>query len=241
MKLKILFCYIKGYIRVEIEGFFIERLINLCMKKSILLWNSKRKKATLLYTNVEIKDFRQIVKFAKETKCKIKIKDKKGLPFLFHKYKKRKIFVALLSIVILLIIVLSNFIWNIEIVGNQRISKEEIMSFLEKEGVKTGNLKSRIDVKEVINNIRLERNDISWIGIEFKGTNAIIKVVEATQKPDIVDESDFCNIVAIKPGKIVKVNAVNGVPLVKEGDIVKVKVIEIDDQGRVNMRREIEE
>ena len=30
----------------------------------------------------------------------------------------------------------------------------------------------------IINKIRLERNDIAWIGIEIKGTNAKIKIVD---------------------------------------------------------------
>lgn len=225
MKLKILFYFIRGYVRVEIEGFFIERLINLCMKKSILLWNSNRKKATLLYTNVGITDFREMVKYAKEAKCKIKIKEKKGIPFIFHKYKKRKFFLIMLSIIIGLIITLSNFIWNIEVVGNENISSQEILDFLEKEELSVGKLKGKIDTKKIINDIRLERNDISWIGIEFKGTNAIVKVVEATQKPEIVDENEYCNIIATKPGKIMKVNAINGTPLVKEGDIVNEKTV----------------
>ena len=221
MKLKILLYYIKGYVRIEVEGFFIERLINLCMKKSILLWNSKRKKATLLYTNVSIKDFRQLVKYSKETKCKVKIKDKKGLPFIFNKYKKRKIFFVLLSVVFIGILILSNFIWNIEVEGNVNISKEEILETLENEGLEIGKLKQNINIKEIINSVRLNRNDISWIGIELKGTNAVVKVVESTQKPDIVNEDEYCNIVATKPGIITKINAVNGIPLVKEGDLVK--------------------
>ena len=225
MKFKILLYYIKGYVRVEIEGFFIERLINLCIKKSILLWNSKRKKATLLYTNVSISDFRKIAKFAKETGCKIRIKDKKGLPFIFHKYKKRKIFFILLGVIFIGIITLSNFIWNIDVVGNGNIPKEEILSILNENEIKIGNLKSKIDTKKVINDIRLKRDDISWVGIEIKGTNVIVKVVEATQKPDIVNEEEFCNIVATKPGIIVKVNAINGTPLVKEGDVINEKTI----------------
>ena len=225
MRLKILLYFIKGYVRVEIEGFFIERLINLCVKKSVLLWSSRRKKTTLLYTNVSISDYREIVKYAKETKCKIKIKDKKGLPFVFHKYKKRKIFFILLSFIFIGIVILSNFVWNIDIIGNQSISSEEILNCLKEEGLSIGKLKNEINIKEIINNIRLNRNDIAWMGIELKGTNATVKVVEATQKPDIVNEDEYCNIVAIKPGKIMRVNAVNGMPLVKEGDVVNEKTV----------------
>ena len=40
--------------------YFIERFINLCKSKRIFLWNSKRKKATLLNTNIGINDFKKI-------------------------------------------------------------------------------------------------------------------------------------------------------------------------------------
>lgn len=221
MQFKILLYYLLGYVRVEIEGFFIERVINLCSNKSILLWNSKRQKASLLLTNVSIKDYRKIVKIAKQTKCKIKIKAKKGLPFIFNKYRKRKIFFIFLSIIAIGIISLSNFIWNIEIVGNNNISKEEMIQALEKEGLKTGLLKSKVDTKDIINKIRLDRDDLAWIGIEINGTNALVKIVEADKKPEIIQEDDYCNIVATKPGIIVKTNAINGTALVKEGDVVK--------------------
>lgn len=221
MYLQILKNYILGYVKITIEGYFIERLINLCMKNRILLWNSKRKKSTLLEANISIKDFRRIIEFAKQSKCRVKIKAKKGLPFIFNKYKKRKIFFIFLCLIVVGILSLSNFVWNIEITGNTTIAGEELMQSLKEEGLNIGSLKSKIDTKEIINKMRLNRNDLAWIGIELKGTNAIVKIVEADQKPEIIPEDEYCNIVAIKPAMIVKVNAINGTPLVKEGDIVK--------------------
>ena len=88
MYIQILKNYLLGYVRITIEGYFIERLMNLCSNKGILIWNSKRKKTTLLEANVSIKDFRQIVKFAKQAKCKVSIKQKRGLPFIFNRYRK---------------------------------------------------------------------------------------------------------------------------------------------------------
>ena len=99
--------------------------------------------------------------------------------------------------------------WNIEITGNTTISKEEILLNLKDCGLKQGILKAKIDTKQVVDKMRLDRNDLAWIGIEIKGTNAIVKIVEADKKPEIVDEEDFCNIIATKPGIIVKVNALN--------------------------------
>ena len=221
MYIKILLNYILGYINVEIEGYFVERFINICISKNILLWNIKRTKSTIAYANMGLKDFKKAIKIAKENKCRIKIQRKKGLPFIFNKYRKRKLFFACLIMIIIGITILSNFIWNIDISGNTSIPKEEIMESLEKSGLKQGTFKSKINTKEIVDKIRLERRDLAWIGVEIKGTNAIIKVVEADQKPEIVNEEDYCNIVATKPGIIVKVNAINGTPLVKEGETVK--------------------
>lgn len=221
MYIQILKNYLLGYVRITIEGYFIERLMNLCSNKGILIWNSKRKKTTLLEANVSIKDFRQIVKFAKQAKCKVSIKQKKGLPFIFNRYRKRKIFFFSLILIIVAIISLSNFVWNIEVIGNEKIDKEEIIQTLKKEGLEVGTLKNKVNTKEIINKMRLDRNDLAWIGIDIRGTNAIVKVVEADKKPDIIKEDEYCNIVATKAGIIEKVNAINGTPLVKKGDVIK--------------------
>ena len=37
--------------------------------------------------------------------------------------------------------------------------------------------------------------DLAWIGIEIKGTNVIVKVVEADKKPDIINEEDFSTFI----------------------------------------------
>lgn len=221
MYVQILKNYLLGYVRITIEGYFIERLMNLCSNKGILIWNSKRKKTTLLEANVSIKDFRQIVKFAKQSKCKVSIKQKRGLPFIFNRYRKRKIFFFSLVLIVVAIISLSNFVWNIEVIGNEKIDKKEIIQTLKKEGLEVGTLKNKVNTKEIINKMRLDRNDLAWIGIDIRGTNAIVKVVEADKKPDIIKEDEYCNIVATKAGIIEKVNAINGTPLVKKGDVIK--------------------
>lgn len=220
MFFKILMYYILGYATISVEGYFIERFINICISKNILLWNVKRKKSSFLFTNIAVKDFKKIRKIAKTTKCHVKIEKKKGLPFLLNRYKKRKIFIGLLIAILMTIFLLSNFVWNIEITGNTNISQEELLSNLNEYGLKTGMLKAKVNTKDIINNIRLNRDDIAWVGIKMLGTNAIVEVVEADKKPEIIDENEYCNIVSNKEGMITKINVQNGTALVKVGDIV---------------------
>ena len=60
MLVKILFYYIIGYLRICVEGYYIERFINICTNNKILIWNLKRDKHVRLYLNIGIKDFKKI-------------------------------------------------------------------------------------------------------------------------------------------------------------------------------------
>lgn len=221
MFIKIIFSYILGFLRVSIEGYYIERFINICKNKKVTIWHLKRNSNISLMLNVRINEFKEVCKIAKKTGCKIKIKNKKGMPFLLHRYKKRKIFLILLLFVLIIIGLSSNFVWNVDISIEDNQELANIRENIESAGLKTGVLKSKIDTKEIINKIRLEREDVAWIGIELKGTNAIVKVVKADEKPEIVDESEYCNIVADKTGIITKISAQEGTANVKVGDTVK--------------------
>lgn len=221
MFIKILLYYVFGYVNISVEGYFIERFINICISKKILLWNLKRKKSSFLFVNIGMKDFKKIKQIAKTTKCRVKIEKKKGLPFILHRYKKRKIFVISLITILLMIFGISNFVWNIEVIGNETINASEIISSVNESGLRIGMFKSNINTKEIINNLRLQRDDIAWVGIHIKGTNVTIEIVEADKKPEIVDENEYCNIISDKEGIITKINVQNGTALTKVGDIVK--------------------
>ena len=212
--------YISGYLRINIEGYYIERFINICRKENIPVWNIKKEKDIRLAFNIKIKDFKKICKIAKTTKCKLKIKKKKGFPFILNRYKKRKIFAIFLILVIILIVMSSNYVWNIEVIEENGNNLENIMQNLNQSGLAVGKRKAEINTKEVINKVRLERNDIAWMGIELKGTNAIVKVVKSDEKPDIIDENEYCSIVADKAGIITKISAQDGTANVKVGDTI---------------------
>ena len=213
--------YFTGYVKIKVEGLFLERFINICVSKKILLMDIKREKSTIMYAKVGIADYKKLKQVARKTKSKIKIQRKKGLPFTIKKYRKRKIFGILFVVILALLIVSSNYIWNIEISGNVKITNQEILQSLEGSGLKVGLSKNDIDINAVISKIRLDREDIAWIGITVKGTNAIVKIKEAAKAPEVIDENKFCNIVANKTGMITKINVQNGTANVKVGDIVE--------------------
>lgn len=160
---KILYLYLFGYVNIEVEGFFVERFINICFQKKIFLWKFERSKSTVITARIAIKDFKKLRNIAKKTKCKISLKEKKGLPFILNKYKKRKIFAITLAVIAILIFGLTRYVWNIELLCDGEINETEILELLKKDGIYEGCKISKIDTNKIINEIRLERSDISWV------------------------------------------------------------------------------
>ena len=163
MLIKLLIQIILGYVRIEVEGYYIERCINLCTNRKIFTWNLKRDSGVKLFLNIGINEFKKIKDIARRTSCKIKIKEKRGIPFLLYRYKKRKIFAIFLLIILIILFISSRYIWNIEISFQDNQVVENIETDLEKLGLKPGIAKNKIDTEKIINDIRLNRSDIAWI------------------------------------------------------------------------------
>lgn len=244
MILKIIYMFFTGCVTVVVEGFFIERFLNICRTKKILLQDLHRENSTYIKTKILKSDFKEVASIAKKTKCKIKIEKKSGMPFVINKYRKRKIFAVAIVVIAIFIFVLTKFIWNIEVIGNENLSKDEIINLVNDYGIKMGKLKNGIDTEKISNSIRLERKDLSWIGITIKGTNAIITIEEVTEAPEIIDKNEICNIVASKDSTISKLVVQSGTARVtvgdevKEGDLLVEGVMEGEHTGTRNVHAE---
>ena len=220
MLIKLILRMILGYVRIQIEGYYVERFINICTNRKLLIWNLKRKNIVQLCLNIGIKDFKKLSDIARRTNCKIRIINKKGIPFLLYKYKKRKIFAIFLLIIVIMIFISSMYVWNIDIYIQDNESIENIAEDLQKLGLKQGIKKNKIDTNKIINDIRLNRSDIAWIGIDIEGTNVRVKIVKSKNQPEIISNKDYCDIIAKKSGIISKITAQNGTSVVNVGDTV---------------------
>ena len=221
MLIKLILRMFLGYVRIQVEGYYIERFINICTNRKILIWNLKRKKEVQLFLNIGIKDFKKLSDISRRTNCKVRIKNKKGLPFLLYRYKKRKIFAIFLLVILIMIFISSRYIWNVDIIVQDNQIIENIEGDLQKLGLKQGIKKNKINKEKIINEVRLHRKDISWIGLEIKGTNAKVKIVKSKEQPEIISNKDYCDIIAKKAGTISKITAQNGTAVVSVGDTVE--------------------
>lgn len=218
----------KGTIIVQVEGFFIERFLNLCKIQNIEIYDIRYITAGLINFKTSSVNFGTIKKIADKTKCKAKIKKKKGIYFVLFKYKKRRMLFYLFILLLFLLIVLSTYIFKIEITGNQRISDKEILDVLRKADVYVGKNRLFIDERKAGNLLRTELYDIAWVGVDIKGTKVNIEIVEKTLMEDDANKDVPGDIVASKSGIITKIIAENGTARLLTGSYIEKDMIAIE-------------
>lgn len=212
--------YLRGYINIRVEGYFIERFLNLCMNRGIEVWNIKRLNDAELTANIKYKDYKYVEEVSEITRCRLIKNDVKGVPDIAARYKKRKVFVGIFLIASICVYLYSARIWQIEIVGDFTIPIEELWNELEIEGVRTGIRKSDLDYDTIKNNIYVRRNDVAWMGFEIKGTKAYVEFVERNNRDIDEFKNEPCNIVSDKEGVVHKILVKSGKRLVNVGDVV---------------------
>ncbi len=212
--------YIRGYVIILVEGYFLEKFINICIHRQIFLWDIKRQNNSKMTLKVSIKGFKMIRPIAKKTRCRVGILKKRGLPFVLNKYRRRKAFAIGAVAFIVLFYVMTSFIWAIEITGNNKIDTQIILNKLADYGAKPGIFKYRINTHDIVNNMILDMNEFAWVGVSVKGTKIKVNVVERTKPPQLIPKNEPCNIVAYKDGVIQTIFAKSGQEEVKEGDTV---------------------
>lgn len=212
--------YIKGYVKVKASGNYIERFFNMTIKDKIYIWNIKKISFHTAVFFVSMNAFIKLRKNAKETKTKIKILEKNGLPMFFVKSKKRKSFLIAGLIMIVLIFISSSFIWKIDIAKQDFIDEARIIEKLKENHLYVGAIRKTIDYNAVANSLITQFNELIWANIELSGTRLKVTLVPRKLPPAIIPKNIPTNIVAKKDGSIKRIVAKNGDAKVKAGDTV---------------------
>ncbi|MFC3882966.1 sporulation protein YqfD [Bacillus songklensis] len=213
--------FITGTVTITIKGKGIERFLNNCFRQRLLLTNIQRIDEQCVKATILLHDIPTIRYLVRQSECKIYFSRKNGLPFLVKRMWKNSGFVIGIGVFLVLIMMLSNMIWDIKIAGAKPHTEYQILKELDKMGVKRGKLQFFMDDPDTIQR-KLTNNidSITWIGVELRGTTFHFQVVEKTQpkQPKTVSPSD---IVAKKKAVITKLFIEKGQPLVKVNDFVQ--------------------
>lgn len=216
---------LKSKIKIKITGRridnFLKRLISSKIELLDIKYINRQEVNILIYKQ----DYEKILEL--KSIYEIDIVDYKGLLKIKKITDINKILILFSIIGLALLLTLSNVIFSVEVVHNNKEIRDLLIKELSNYNIEPKKFRKSFEQIEKIKKQILEkqRDKIEWLEIENVGTKYIVKV-EMRKIIDIKKDYKKQNIVAIKPAIIKKVFAKNGVIVkntndyVKEGDVV---------------------
>lgn len=213
-----LYRFFCGVLELEVSGIYPEKILNLCAKNRIVVWNSRFKKQKIRLF-ITVKDFKKLRKILKRSGIRVHILSKEGFPFFINLYKKR--FGIFLGIIIFFAVLqfMSGFIWVVDVNGNKTVSESEIFSACSELGIKIGAKRDEIDTKNTPQELLLKMDELSWASFNIEGCALTVNVTEI--KPKKEDNSVATNLKAKCDGVVKRIDVTSGNCVVKVGDTVK--------------------
>lgn len=213
-----------GYLCVCIKGRQVNRFLNLCSRNGIRLWRITYDMEQSLRANLRLRDFYQLKPYLRKTKTKLKILSKKGFPFWCYRHPRIKWFLCVCVFMISIGIYSLNFVWNIEIKGNTKVSTQEIITCLQENEVDIGQKINAIDCPGLEILLREEFHQLGWVSVYVNHTKLCIEVKESLYDTPEHFGTEFgrpYHFVANKDAKIYSIVTRTGTAIVKEGQSVK--------------------
>ena len=213
--------FFSGSVEVSITGKGVERFINECVRSDILIWDVKKQGTHSLTFFINLKDIKGIRPIVRQSDCKLKFIGKKGMPFLIRKTIMNSGFLLGALLFLSLIIICSNMVWGINIDGAKPETEHLIKKELKEMGIEKGKMQFMLEeVESIQRNLTNNIDEITWVGVELKGTIFHFQVVEKNQ-PKPPEYLSPQNIVAKKNAVITDLFVEEGQTLIKVNDYVK--------------------
>lgn len=209
----------RGYVRFTVEGTYVERFLNLLARERISVWDMERQ-GNVLVACVAASAYPSMRALAKKAGVRLRLAEKKGVPFQRKKLKRQRGLVVGLALFALFLFVMSRFIWSIQVNGNGSVPEDVILSALEEIGIKPGIRASTIDVRDSERRALLALQDFSWVALNIDGSTLYVEVYETMPVPPIIDPESPCNVVASHSGQILEMRVYSGQPMLQQGDAV---------------------
>ena len=208
-----------GYVTVSADYESITPLLNLCMYLCIPYSDFKAEKERVLLT-FRLKAFGTMKKEADARGITYRVENRGGLPIFLEKYKYR--FGLWLGIVcaIVLVFLSHQFIWDIEVTGNEIITSQEVRMLLKDHGFSVGSYIPSANTDRIENNILIDSEEISWMSINIIGTVAHVQVRENVGADKTEQATRPANLIAKKSGIIEEVRIFRGKVMVGAGKYV---------------------
>jgi len=209
-----------GQVTIEVNILMPEKILNVLWSNEIYISNIVKVDLATIRFTIYTNDYEEVERLIKKYKGKLRIVNTSGIIVLLMKMKRKVSLVIGAVLFFIIIYILSNYIWAIDIQTQKNLSPFEIRQQLSTIGIKPGLSKSQINVRELEKQMENLNAEIMWIRIRIEGSTLKLVVKEKVNPPSI-EKVSFNQVVAKMDGEVKRVYTNSGNPAVVPGDIVK--------------------
>lgn len=209
-----------GYCKMSVPYDRCTDLLNLCMRYGFVYSEFSVKGDTAFFI-CPLTSARRLSSACRVYKIPVTLESAHGLLCLLYRYRSRAGLLVGAIIALAIIILSRSIVWEINITGNESMSEAEIISELEKSGLRVGEKLSDINTDSIENKVLINSDKISWISVNMSGTVANVQIREVIDTKINDAPKNPANIISRCDAEIVSVEAYTGYPCVKSGDYVR--------------------
>lgn len=212
---------LRGCVKIQVNSGDGERFLTLCSKAGVFFFQVQALDADCFTAWLSVGDFPALRRCAAKTSSRIRVLEKRGLPFLLRPIARRRALLAGILLSIAVVLWSMGRVWIIRVEGCVETTPKEILQLLERAGLKTGARKAELSARALKNHVIAGCDKLSYLTVNFRGVQALVQVWERKDTPSAVPQEEPCNIVSDKTGVILRLRVRQGTACVQVGDAVR--------------------
>ena len=210
-----------GEVRIRVRGAAIERFLNGCARAGVRLRRTRRKDFGELHATVSVGEFRKLRRVMGRTGCRVHIIGRRGLPFLLYNLRGRYVLFAGFAAMAALFLVLTRFVWVVEITAQPGISTYVLRETLQQAGAYSGVPIRQVDETAIRHYVRTHMRDtVDYVTVSRIGNVISVQAFGGDGEVQVLDDKAVTGVVAARDGVVTKMEVTGGYALVKAGDAV---------------------
>ena len=212
--------FFAGHIRLEVECAYPERFMNLCAQNDIGFWDLTRVDEVTVQVTMTMQGYRKLKPLLENFTAQVKQVKRAGAPVYLGRIRGRYALLAGLILTVAATWLMSLYIWDIRVEGNETVPAAIILHALEEAGVGIGSFGPSVEPETLRHQILLKLEDLAWITVNVNGSRATVIVRERIHAPEMFPEDVKTAVYATQSGIIDRMIVLEGTPLVEPGDTV---------------------
>jgi len=212
--------FFAGHVRLEVTTAYPERFMNLCAQNDISFWNLERVDTVTVQVTMTFWNYRKLRPLLGNLSAEVKQVRRSGVPVFLRRVRRRYVLLAGLIVTLAATWVMSLYIWDIRVEGNEAVPAAVILGALAEAGVGIGSFGPEINPESLRHRILPQLDDVAWFTVNVNGSRATVIVRERVHAPEMFSEGVATAVYATRSGVIDQMIIWEGLPLVEVGDTV---------------------